>query len=89
MIDQTARLRTALDEAERDLADAERLRPRPGYGPNLGTEADADAHIEQLRAKRDRAKELLEKYRPSPGAITSGALGSGAVTQEGRAKQQR
>lgn len=79
MTDEITRLRDGLAKAEQDLADAERVQTRAGFGKELVTEVD-HPYIDRLRSFRDTAKVILDR------AIASSALPT-AITQEERARQ--
>ena len=86
MNDEAIRLQAEVAKAEQALADAERLRPRAGYGPELGTDADAQVNIDTLRKFLDVRKQIFADWQAkNPSAIGSDAF-SGIPTQRDRAR---
>jgi hypothetical protein len=91
MIDERERLQAALAKSETDLADAERLQQRQGYGKELSPADDPQPYIDRLREFRDVRQKALRDWelRNEPTVVTSKALGTGATSQEQRVRSAK
>jgi hypothetical protein len=66
LADWGGHLQSELEKADQALAHAERTRQRPGYGPELGPDSDAQANIDRLRGARDVRQKALDDWRANP-----------------------